>query len=142
FGVSGQCLDLHGLADFTADERRSYRRRGRNLALAGVGFGGTDDAPDFLYALGILDGNGPAHSHGLGRTVILDHLAKAQRLLEAADLAFQERLLALGILVLAAVADVAIVLGAADPFCDLATANRPQELQLPFQLCFTLWCKV
>ena len=92
----------------------------------------------FFDPLRVLHRHGAPDGHRFGGAVVLDHAPVAQSLLDAADLAFQKRLLALGVFVFTALADVPIVLGAADALRHLAAAGGAQKVQPRFQLCFAL----
>src|SRR6478672_960931 len=94
--TGGDDLDIGALG--LADERTRERRRDRNLALLGVGFGLADNLPNLLLRRILVDhGYSRAEFDGVaGQLRHVDHLGAGELVLELADAALVMRLQLLG----------------------------------------------
>src|SRR5262249_40481077 len=116
--LAGGRLHRHLLVLALTQHGRAERRLIRDLTLAGFGLGAADDRPSLLLVLAV-DPPRPlgANPNFVALTVLfVDDLGARENALDLADAPFQVRLLILGILVLAALGNVAQLFRGADTF--------------------------
>jgi len=128
-------LHRHFLVFALAEQGGAQRRLVRNLALARLRLGATDDRPGLFFALSVdAHGDFGANSDLVALAILfVDDLGARENALDFADAPLEVRLLILGILVLAALGDVAKLLYRADPLSDLAAAAGRQLFELGLQ---------
>ena len=131
--VAGRNVHDDRFALVLAEQGSAHRRLVGDPALARACLGGTDDREDFL-AVGAVDLHRRADLDVVGAVVAVDDRGVLDETLEPLDLAFDECLLVLGVLVLGILGEIAVLLGIVNPLGDLGTPDVDQFFQLGPQL--------